>query len=488
MAARAFALTVLVFGIIGCTSASNVASNTTALEICSQVYPFCQWNDTAIWEHGKVPGPNDRVSMDLRTTNTIIRIVSDSPVQIKAFIVLAEHIFCRIDIYSSFEVVEDIEAFRLHIGLQGQIKSPKMTLWKTEIYMSMGGRFEVDGPVSVKGGLVQLGQTRSGYFKIGQLSIEEATVVLATNGEIKQYTQTGGSLSVTEHAMVEVHKWSFTNSYLHSTHGSVITSLESLDMHHSIIDVHSQFVLPAPNVTLTLFNTTGTFDHRLEQPSSPKINITAGNIKLGGISYTVAVANVTVSHAAVLSLVTAVANYSTFVAYLPANIDLFDYSELKISTTYDVKLHGSLTFHDRGARFSLEFPWQSDGTTDATALSVSRDLTLNETKLVVSYARVYQDAITVVDFYGQRRGKFDDVIGLKNARVPVDFFVTEFRYSQMKVAFYFHGQNWPGIGWGVLPVALVVAVVFVALTVFAARQIAFFKGENDVSIFGYSRV
>jgi hypothetical protein len=62
--------------------------------------------------------------MDLRTTKTIIRIAVDSPVQIKDLIVLAEHVFCRIDISSSFEVTQSISAYRLHIGLSGQFKAP----------------------------------------------------------------------------------------------------------------------------------------------------------------------------------------------------------------------------------------------------------------------------------------------------------------------------------------------------------------------------
>jgi hypothetical protein len=49
-------LAVLLFCVLGSASASDLSTNTTALELCSAVAPYCQWNDTAIWAQGRVPG------------------------------------------------------------------------------------------------------------------------------------------------------------------------------------------------------------------------------------------------------------------------------------------------------------------------------------------------------------------------------------------------------------------------------------------------
>jgi hypothetical protein len=108
---------------------------------------------------------------------------------------------------------------------------------------------------------------------------------------------------------------------------------------------------------------------------------------------------------------------------------------------------------------------------------------LNETKLVVEQAVPSMNAISLLQHTNTRTGKFSDVISLTNSRARLDVLVTGILYSQSTVAYYIHGQNWPGIGWGVLPVAVLVAVAFVSITVLVARKIAFLNGETEVSVF-----
>jgi hypothetical protein len=237
---------------------------------------------------------------------------------------------------------------------------------------------------------------------------------------------------------------------------------------------------------VTLLNCTGAFDHRLAGPSDPTIGIIGGRIALGGdlSSASAVLANISISRAGIVSLLPIFRN-STHSPWINANIDLFDYSELKVDQSRPTIIQGSLAFHYSGARFVLVAGYIYGA---STPLTVVGDLTLNQTKLVVEKAHPSEYAVYVITHIGERRGKFADVISLRNLEQPYDVFVTELRYSQTSVAYYFHGQNWPGIGWGVLPVAILVAVAFVAITIFVARKIAFAKGENDVSVFGYSRV
>jgi hypothetical protein len=223
-----------------------------------------------------------------------------------------------------------------------------VSLAKTTIQTKYSYYFDVDSMSLTDSGVILYGN-----FKINNATGNGTFIRLDGNGEINQLIQTNGSLQTSSDTIVKGHTWSFTNSQLQTDSKSTITSLASLVAINSNVVMAAAFLLPASNVSVTLQNCFGVFNHRIPEPSYLSLNIIGGYCELGNSNFdatnSIAVANISISQAAVVSL-TFAPTRTSYRRWLNANIDLFDSSKLQVDNTVPVTLQGSLTFHGSDGR------------------------------------------------------------------------------------------------------------------------------------------